>query len=232
MAERLRQLVLDLPVDPRYGAEDFLIGPSNAAAHALVTAWPAWPSSLLHLEGPSGSGKSHLAAIWAERTGARTVPASAVGAETVPTLLASPGLVLEDIDRGPLDESALFHLVNLGRERALPILFTSAAPIEGCGILTADLRSRLRLAPSVRIGPPDDALMRAVLVKLFMDRQLAVEAGVVEYVAARIGRSIAEARAVVAAIDEEALSRGRRVTRLIAAAILRGIEPELDADEL
>lgn len=225
MSERPRQLVLDLPLEPRLGPEDFLVSPSNEDAYAHVERWPAWPDPVFHLRGPAGSGKSHLAAIWAARAGAVTVEARSVRGDRVPALAAAPGLVLEDLDHGPLDEPALFHLVNLARERVAPLLVTSAHTIDLCGIATPDLSSRLKLAPSIELGPPDDALLRAVLVKLLLDRQLVVDTGVVDYVANRIERSLARAAAIVGELDREALSLNRRITRPAAAAILgRGID--------
>lgn len=219
-----RQLVLDLPVAVAYGAEDFLVGASNERAFGLVEAWPDWPDRLLRIEGPHGSGKSHLAAIWAERAGAVVLSAASVTDALVPALLERPALVLEGLDHGvgngEGDERALFHLVNLARERGRHILLTSALPPERCGLSTPDLLSRLRLAPSVTLEAPDDALLRAVLVKLFHDRQLAVDAAVIDFVAGRMERSLGAAQALVAALDREALSRGRRVTRPIAANIL------------
>ena len=219
-----RQLVLDLPVTPAFGAEDFLVGGSNERAFGLIESWPDWPDRLLLVRGPGGSGKSHLAAIWAERAGAAILPAAYVTAGRVPSLAEAPALVLEDLDRGvgngEGDEKALFHLVNLARERGRCILVTSALAPENCGLATPDLVSRLRLAPSGTLEAPDDALLRAVLVKLFHDRQIAVEASVIDYVAGRMERSLAAAQSVVAALDREALSRGRRVTRAIAANIL------------
>lgn len=216
------QLAFDLPVVPGFGHDDFLVGGSNAAAFGMVEAWPAWPDRLAVLHGPGGSGKSHLAAIWAAHAGATVVEAAAVTADRVPGLTA-PALVIEDLDRGALDESALFHLVNLVRERGHHLLMTSGFPIEQLMLRTPDLASRLRLAPALALGPPDDALLRAVLVKLFHDRQLTVDVGVVEFVAVRIERSLAAAARAVAELDRESLSRGRRVTRPVAAAVLDGI---------
>lgn len=220
VADPARQLVLDLPVEPRFGREDFLVGPSNQAAYDFVEGWRDWPGRLARLEGPPGSGKSHLAAIWAEAAGASIVEAEALAEEDVPHLAQAPALVIEDLGREPTDEAALFHLVNLVRERGVPLLVTSASGIEECAIRTADLKSRLRLAAVARLGPPDDALIRALLVKLFDDRQLTVDHGTVEYVAMRIERSFARARGVVAELDRESLSRGRRVTRAVASAVL------------
>lgn len=220
MADTARQLVLDLPVETRFGREDFLVGPSNAAAFAFVEAWRDWPGRLARLEGPPGSGKSHLAAIWADATGAWTTAAQDVAEEDVPSLADASALVIEDLGRDRADEAALFHLVNILRERGVPLLVTASSGVDESGIRTPDLASRLRLAAVARLGPPDDELIRSVLVKLFTDRQLAVDHGTVEYVATRIERSFARAREVVAELDRESLSRGRRVTRQVASAVM------------
>lgn len=216
-----RQLTFDLPLDPRYGREDFLVGPANEAAYALIEAWPDWPDTVLVLTGPAGSGKSHLASIWATRAHAWTVPAAGIGRADVGHLVSNGALVIEDIDRaGRADEAALFHLLNLARERRAPVLLTSGQPIEAIGLATADLRSRLRLAPSAAILAPDDALLRAVIVKLFVDRQLVVDLGVIDALALRLDRSLGRAREVVAELDRDALGRGRRITKPLALAVL------------
>jgi chromosomal replication initiation ATPase DnaA len=220
MRDGSRQLVLDLPLETRFGREDFLVSASNQAAFDLVESWPHWSDTVLQLTGPEGSGKSHLAAVWAERAGARIIAAGAVTADLVPELGDATALVLEDVDRGPLDEPALFHLVNLARERRHHILFTTSRVLDPALIRTPDLLSRLRLAPSARLGSPDDELLRAVFVKLFADRQLAVDASVVAYLALRIERSLARAAEVVRELDREGLSRARPITRVIAAQIL------------
>jgi chromosomal replication initiation ATPase DnaA len=227
MAEAPRQLAFDLPLDPRYGREDFLVSPSNERAYALIERWPDWPDPILHLTGPKGSGKSHLASIWATTAHAWTIDAFEVSGERVPHLVSNGALLVEDADRGERDEAALFHLLNLSRERGAFVLLTSAAPVDGWGIETRDLLSRLRLAPSVSLDPPDDALLKAVLVKLFVDRQLVVDTSVVDYLALRIERSLSRAAETVTALDREALSRGRRITRAMAAEIL-GQFPEGD----
>ncbi|MFE1600857.1 hypothetical protein [Methylobacterium sp. ID0610] len=225
MPDTPRQLTLDLPVDPRFGPEDFLVGPSNEEAYARIEAWPDWPDRVLVLTGPAGSGKSHLAAIWAAQAGAPTVAAAEVAAAAVPRLAEAAALVIEDADRpAGRDEAALFHLLNLARERGTSLVITGAGPVEGWGIATPDLRSRLRLAPTVGIDPPDEALLRAVLVKLFVDRQLVVDTSVVDALALRIDRSLGRARDVVAALDREGLARSRRITRPLALATLAALD--------
>ena len=230
MPDAPRQLAFDLPLDPRYGREDFLVSPSNEAAYGFIERWPDWPGPLLRLEGPRGSGKSHLASIWATDAQGWTVQAEAVKAADVPHLASKGALVIEDMDRGERDEPALFHLLNLVRERSGFLLITGASSPDRWGLRTPDLLSRLRLAPCVTLDPPDDALLKAVLVKLFVDRQLVVDTTLVDYISLRTERSLARAAEVVAALDREALSRGRRITRPMAAEVL-GTSPAEDEED-
>lgn len=225
-----KQLAFDLPLDPRFGREDFLVSPSNEEAYGRVECWPEWPDTILVLTGPKGSGKSHLASIWAGNARAWTIDAFEVAKDKVPHLVSNGALVIEDADRPERDEAALFHLLNLARERKAFVLMTCASAPDSWGVRTPDLLSRLRLAPAVSLAPPDDALLKAVLVKLFVDRQLVVDTTVVDYIALRIERSLSRAAEVVAALDREALSRGRRVSRPIAAVVL-GAQQEADESE-
>jgi chromosomal replication initiation ATPase DnaA len=216
-----RQLTFDLPHAESFRRDDFLESPANAQALALVERWPTWPHRAAAIIGPHGSGKSHLASIWAERAGARTVSGHALDRTEVPAHLATGALVVEDIAPGNIDEAALFHLFNFAREGDAYLLFTASQRIDGAGFALPDLVSRLRSIPAVTLAPPDDALLSAVLVKLFADRQLAVGEGVIAYLLPRMERSLAAARAVVAELDNAALSRGRAVTKQLAAEILR-----------
>lgn len=221
-----RQLALALDHAISYAREDFLEGPSNAKALALIERWPDWPSRLIALVGPEGSGKSHLAAIWAASSGARVISAKRLGETDLPQSLATGALVVEDLDvaRGDgqgLDERALFHLINLAREEGADILFTSRVSPPSLPVNIRDLQSRLRMLPVVELEAPDDALLRALLVKLAADRQLAVDAALVNFLANRIERSFAGAHRAVAELDEEALRRQRPVTRALAAELFR-----------
>jgi chromosomal replication initiation ATPase DnaA len=170
--------------------------------------------------GPEGSGKSHLAAMWANSAGARFLAARALGMTNVGSALATGALVLEDLIPGQFDERALFHLINLAREDEAHLLLTAQTVPTGWRIGLPDLVSRLRAIPVVTLSSPDDALLRAVLVKLFADRQLAVDESLVAYLATRLERSFAAARSAVATLDREALRRKRPVTRALAAEVL------------
>jgi chromosomal replication initiation ATPase DnaA len=220
-----RQLALALGHTDSFAREDFLRGPTNADALAMIEHWPDWPARTLALVGPEGAGKSHLAAIWAETSGARFLSARALAETDLPAALATGALVVEDLAPDAFDERALFHLLNLGREEGAFLLLTARTAPATWPARIADLGSRLRAVPVVELGSPDDALLRAVLMKLFADRQLRVDDSLVTYLATRIERTFAAAREMVALLDREALRQQRPVTRALAAELLRDDMP-------
>jgi chromosomal replication initiation ATPase DnaA len=213
------QLVFELPHRTAMGLEDFLVSESNAAAVDLVDRWPDWPIGAAVIAGAKGSGKTHLANVWRARADAKTFDAAHITRESVPSVAASGAILIEDIQNVG-DEAALFHLLNLVREQKLQILLTTETAPGDLPITLPDFRSRLKALPLATIEPPDDALLRAVLVKLFSDRQLTVEPHLVDYVIVRMERSMLAAERFVAAADRRALVLQRRVTRAIAAATL------------
>jgi chromosomal replication initiation ATPase DnaA len=218
------QLVFDLPHRQAMGAEDFLVSASNAAAVALVDRWPDWPTGAAIICGPTGSGKSHLANVWKLRTKASSVSADAISIAGVPDLARSPALVIEDIV-GIADQRAIFHILNLVREQRLPVLLTSSVAPGDLPFDLPDLTSRLKALPVAEIAPPDDALLGAILVKLFSDRQLSVDPAIIGFALNRMERSFAAARRLVDAVDREALVQQRKVSRPMVAAVLERENP-------
>lgn len=216
-----RQLTLALEHGESFAREDLVEGPANAAALKLVDRWPDWPARTVALIGPQGAGKSHLAAIWAAASGARVVAAHSLDEAGVPGSLATGALVVEDIAAENFDERALFHLINLARTDRADVMITSREPPVAWGAKIPDLASRFREVPVVRVDPPGDALLRAVLVKLFSDRQLEVDESLLAYLLTRMERSFAAAGEMVAALDREALRQHRPVTRALAGELFR-----------
>ena len=219
-----RQLVLDLPHRPALAAEDYLVSSANAAAVALVDRWPDWPQSSALVVGPARSGKSHLANVWRLRSGAEATLAAATLAESAVVILhRSKALVIEDLDRGIADERALFYLLNMAREHRYHLLLTSSRAPGDLSVALPDLRSRLRALPVVHIETPDAELLKAVLVKLFNDRQLAVEPHVIAHIALHMERSMAAAASLVDEIDRRSLATHRKVTRSLAAEAMAAV---------
>jgi chromosomal replication initiation ATPase DnaA len=213
------QAAFDFPHRPAMGAEDFLVAPSNAEAIAWLDRWPHWPGPYLLVHGPAACGKTHLATVWRTRSRATALAAERLAVATLPEAMGEAReLLLDDADRAA--EQPLLHLVNMVAERRGHLLLTAAAPPRGWGGGLADLRSRLLAMPTVAVQPPDDALLGAVLGKLFADRQLAVPAEVLGFLVNRMERSFAAARRIVEALDKAALEQGRAITVPLARATL------------
>ncbi|NHB75170.1 chromosomal replication initiator DnaA [Rhodobacter calidifons] len=220
----IRQLAFDLPVPEAMTREDFFVAPSNALALQTVEAWQDWPGRKLLILGPEGAGKTHLARIWAALSGAAILNAHGL-AEVDLAPLAGHNLVVEDADRIGPAEAQLFHLHNLATSGAA-LLLTARTPPRDWGLGLPDLLSRMQATQIARLEAPDDALLSAVLVKLFADRQIAVPASLISYLVSRMPRSIGAARSLVAALDARALALGRPITRALAAEILDSAGPE------
>ncbi|MBA2125781.1 hypothetical protein DLM45_06020 [Hyphomicrobium methylovorum] len=219
MSTQPEQLVFELPHRTAMGLEDFLVSDSNAAAVNLIDRWPDWPVGAAVLVGREGSGKTHLASIWASRAGAVAEKALSITRERVPELADGGAILIEDIGE-TADEAAIFHLLNLVREQRLQVLLTSNVAPGELAVRLPDLLSRLKALPMASIEAPDDQLLRAVLVKLFADRQLSVEPHIIDYVIVRMERSLRAAERFVAEADRQALVLQQRVTRPVAAAAL------------
>ena len=218
-----RQLTFDLPVREALGREDFMVAPSNALALRSVEGWRDWPGGKLVLVGPEGAGKTHLAHVWAQEAGARIVSAGALGGADIAALCATPHIAVEDADAiaGRVEaETALFHLHNHLLERGGRLLLSAKHPPQRWPLVLPDLASRMQAASCATLEPPDDTLLAAVLVKLFADRQIAVPPRLVAYLVARMERSMAAARALVARLDAKALAQSRPLSRALAAEVL------------
>lgn len=226
-----KQLPLAFEHRPALGGDDFLIAPNNAEAVGWLDRWPDWPAPALVLHGPPGCGKTHLVQVFLAISRGRAVEAADLARGAPAGRLAdAPALAVDGADvllAGAADE-ALLHLYNGAAEAGRRLLLTGREPPGRWPIRLADLESRLRAAPAVGIGPPDDPLIAAVLVKLFADRQLRVDDGVVAYLTARMERSFDAARRLVAAIDAAALAERRNITVPFVRAVLDGLEEGSD----
>jgi chromosomal replication initiation ATPase DnaA len=215
-----RQLTFRWPHSPSFAREDFLSAPSNLEALTAIELWPNWAGRMLMLVGPEGAGKSHLGAIWARAADAITLSGEELDEQSIDACAQSPAVLIEDADGATRAEALLFHLINVALQNDAWLLMTGRTAPDAWGLHTPDLLSRLRLAPVVGLAAPDIELTEAVLFKLFSDRQLQVDPHVISYIALRIERSLGAARALVATLDNEALTQGRRITRTMASNAL------------
>jgi chromosomal replication initiation ATPase DnaA len=213
-----RQLAFDLPSAEAMTREHFFVAPSNALALQAVEDWRNWPGRKLLVVGPDGAGKTHLAHVWAALADAVILSAGTLAAADIASL-SGRAVVVEDADRIGAAEAQLFHLHNLVTTTGA-LLLTARTPPRDWGLHLPDLVSRMQATPIAHLDAPDDALLSAVLVKLFADRQVAVPANLIPYLVSRMPRSIGAARALVAALDARALALGRPITRALAGEIL------------
>jgi len=221
------QLTLDLPHRAALGAEDFLVSDCNLAAVRLVDDWPNWQNHVQLLLGPQASGKTHLARVWQALSGAQALAPETLVMSVLDGLNEATPLVVEDANRIAYDEKALFHLLNLAREKRLYVLITAESAPSRWGLALPDLKSRLNGIPAVEISAPDEALIRTVLLKHFADRQLDIDPKVLTYLALHVDRSLAAAAAAVAAVDRAALASGRKISRqLVIEALAASGLPE------
>jgi chromosomal replication initiation ATPase DnaA len=213
-----RQLPLDLGHQPGHSRDDLVVSDENEAALRLIESWPNWTAPVAVLAGPAGSGKSHMVAIFSEETGALDasddLDAAMAAAEE------GRAIVVDDADRLPLTETELFHLINAVRGGGATLLLTARRFPANWILALPDLISRLKAAALVEIAEPGDALLSAVVMKLFADRQIEIEPHVVQFITRRIERSLGALPAIVARIDRAALERHRPITRALVAEVL------------
>jgi len=224
------QLALDLALEPDYRPESFAVSEANASALALVNRWPRWRMGHLVLTGPAGAGKTHLAHMWSQRTNARPVDRANISG-ALKSIQRGASVVIEDCDRG-VDETGLFHLLNRAAgDSGISVLLTARIPARSWQVALPDLASRLSAAETAGLEEPDDALLRQVLEKLFRDRRTPLSAGVLDYLLARMERSVDFARILVARLDNAALAGKSAVTRPLARDVLAGLSAELNPGE-
>ncbi len=216
------QLSFELPAKPALGRDDFFVSPANALAVSMIEASQSWPEGKLVLTGPAGSGKSHLVHVWAALSGAKTVGASELLERDVPNLANGPVAVedVPDIVDDPDAQSALFHLHNLLRAQGFMLLMTGQKPPTLWRLSLPDLQSRIQGTAHVALQEPDDALLAAVLAKLFADRQITPKPDVIPYLLNQIERSFQSAAEVVDRLDRVSLSQGAKLSRKLASGLL------------
>jgi chromosomal replication initiation ATPase DnaA len=212
------QLTLELGHIPAHGESDFLVGEGNSLAHGRIMAFPHWPDPITLLTGPAKSGKSHLARIFADRSGAHFAAVDEL--ERLAGQGGSAPLIVEDVDRLDYDEAGLFHLLNQSMREQRPLLLTAREDVANWPLVTDDVRSRVRRATAFTLHLSDDIQLSQMFVKLFGDRQIKVDPKIIAYLVARMERSTEEVVILADLMDRLALAKGTAITRNIAANAL------------
>ncbi len=216
---------LDFRQPDSYRREDFILTKANSRAFDRITGG-AWPDGRLVLVGPAASGKTHVATIWTGMSEGLLIPAARLPDLRIGDIPPGTSVAVDDSDliaSHPDLEAPLLHLINYVGEQGGAILMTACQAPTRWGCRLADLGSRLEGAGLVRLHQPDDHTLAAILVKLFADRQIAVPSDVVEYIVPRIERSYSDAVGVVERINHRSLGTGKRITRRLAADVMKEV---------
>lgn len=220
----VKQLPLNLGHRAAYGREDFLVAPCNAEAVQMLEAFEIWPGKVMVLYGASGSGKTHLTHVWREMTNAILIAGHDLDEARFESLIGDGRAIVVDNADLVSEARILFHLYNLCKEYGRYLLLTAKTPPARWGIELKDLSSRLKTAPIAELAEPDDDLIGAVLMKIFMDRQLNVGPDVLGYVLPRMERSFASVNRFVDLADELSLAHKKNITVPLAREVLNQLE--------
>lgn len=225
-----QQLIFDLPSKAALGRDDFFISPANSHAVSTIDKWQNWPDRKQVLVGPGGSGKTHLMHVWANEAGARVFDANDLNDSDVgATIGHHRNVAVENVDGiagRAQNEQALFHLHNTVLAEGGHLLMTGTASPNRWDLKLPDLKSRILGTGAVALNAPDDALLAAVMVKLFADRQLTVAPNMIAYLLGRMIRSFEAVHLLVGALDDAALTQGRAISKPLARQVLDNLWPD------
>ena len=218
------QFVLDFPHRPAFAEGDYLVGESNIEAISWIDKWPDWPAPALAVYGPSGCGKTHLGHIWRARSNAILLNVADIPTASPPELLGEAVNCIVDNAYAYVNAEAMLHLFNHISELGGKLLILGRIAPARWALSLADLSSRLNAVPAIEIKKPDDQLLRALLGKLFQDRQLKVNEDVLDYLLPRMERSFDAARNIVETSDRIGLSQGKGITVPLARVVLERLD--------
>lgn len=213
------QLIFDLPCYPAIGTEDFFVSKANSLAFEVVQNWANWNDRRVLITGGKGSGKTHLSHVWANLSGAKFIELN----NQEQDLSNIKTLIIENIDliiSIPTFEEKLFHLLNFAKQLDIYVLMTSSVAASRLEVQLLDLSSRLQATEHFPIYPPDDALLSAVLVKQFSDRQINISPSLIEYILKRITRSLSSVSNFVVSLDNLMLKTKKGPSRAMISEVL------------
>ncbi len=208
-----RQEILAMPFeDGSSGQDNFIVSLCNINAYNAIIKQKLWPNNRILILGEAGSGKSHLAKIWAQKIGAKFFK------EPFERLydISCTAAIVEDVDTLDKDDE-LFHLINYCSEQRIDLMMTARCMPKS---ELQDLRSRLNATHKILIKSPDDELVKILLYKYFSINQIHVDADVFDYIRSRIERSFSAITHFAELFNTMSLKQKRPITIPFVKSIL------------
>ena len=201
------QLILKFPSHQAYKKEDFYVSPSNQEAYDFINSWPKWIKRTVNIFGPSGSGKSHLAAILKSKTSCLQIETKRLSDEIFFQFKTKEVLIIENFNE-KISEELLFSLWNIALQDNKYFLINSIKPISSYKFKLPDLTSRIKSSLNIGIKLPSDDLISAIIAKNFSDKQIMVEEKHIDYIIKRIDRSYEKISQFILTLDRYSLKKG------------------------
>ena len=206
----MNQLTFKFPFKINYFEEDFYVSENNFSAYKLIENWPKWSGRHVNIFGPSGCGKTHLANIFKKKINSLYIKASELCDESLPLIKLKECLIIDDY-KNNIEEKLFYSILNLSYQSNQYVIVNSLESIKTSVILLHDLKSRFNNFVDIGIDLPTDNLIRVILTKNFSDKQVKVEAKLLEYVLKNIIRSYDAVYNLIDKVDSLSLSTGKSI---------------------
>lgn len=216
-----KQLTFEFANDlQNYDFDDLVISNSNLMAYKLINSWPNWNSSVAAIIGATGAGKSHFANVWQKMSSAIIFKPNELKEANL-AIIENNSVLIENLEENSFIEEDLFHLFNSINQARIHnqnqnILITCSNSPKNWKINLLDLASRLKTIIETYIEQPDDMLLEAILLKLFSDKQIIIDANVLSYIISNMERSFNFAIKLVELCDKYALEKHSKISKQIA----------------
>jgi len=206
----MSQLTLKFPFKTNYFEEDFYVSKNNFNAYKLIESWPKWSSKYINIFGPSGCGKTHLANIFKKKINSFLIKASELSDSSLSLIKLNECLIIDDYQNN-IDETLFYTILNQIHQSNQYIIVNSLKPIKTLAVTLNDLKSRFDSFIDIGIYLPTDDLIRVILTKNFSDKQVEVEAKLLEYILKNTHRSYKDIFDLIDKVDSLSLSSGKSI---------------------
>jgi chromosomal replication initiation ATPase DnaA len=206
----MSQLIFKFPFTTNYFEEDFYVSTNNFNAYKLIESWPKWSGRHINIFGPRGCGKTHLANIFKKKINSFFIKAEELNNNSLPLIKLKECLIVDDY-KNNIEEKLFYSVLNQSHQSNQYVIINTFKPIKKSTVVLNDLKSRFDSFIDIGIDLPTDDLIRVVLTKNFSDKQIKIEARLLEYILKNINRSYEDIFDLIDKVDSLSLSTGKSI---------------------